>query len=160
MIFVGHDINESLRDDNLLNLSYAIPGKYTHVLSYVGKDAHGFAYAVEMNADKNQTFNIDLNGFSVGGEFYLYCLGSDFAKKSCPSHHHIYGMNTYDYMLAKRLNPVLKKGLMRYEEQLIKTMENDLRKGYAFQVPVEIDLETPFRKVIPLIEDGRKNGAD
>jgi hypothetical protein len=38
LIFVAHD--------NMQNLSFVIPGFYTHVLMYLGKDSNGSAYAL------------------------------------------------------------------------------------------------------------------
>ena len=75
LIFVGHDVNMSTSDfDKFQNASALVPGRYTHVLTYIGKDVNGFAYAVEMNADENQTFSMDFDGLQIGGKLYLYCF--------------------------------------------------------------------------------------
>jgi len=155
LIFVGHDFNSSAS-----LLAYAIPGHYTHILTYLGKDSQGFAYAVEMNADENQNFSIGIDGLKVDGRLNVYCLGNDFGDKACPKDLYIYGMETYDYMWAKRLNPELKEQLMKHENRLITTIKEDLITVYPFQLPFHIGLETPLSKEIPLIDDGRQNGAD
>ena len=69
-------------------------------------------------------------------------------------------METYDYMWAKRLNPELKEQLMKHENKLITTIKEDLITAYPFQLPFHIGLETSLSKVIPLVDDGRQNGAD
>lgn len=161
LIFVGHDINMSSNHfDTFQNTSAVVPGRYSHVLAYIGKDVNGFAYAVEMNADKNQTFSIDFNGLNIGGEFQLFCLGNDFSVNSCPNDTYSYGMKSYNYMWAKRLNPKLKQQLLMYKDQLIATMKEDLIRKYPFQLPFDLDLRTPLNKNLPLIEDGHQNGAD
>ena len=161
LIFVGHDINISSKYfDIFQNTSALVPGRYTHVLAYIGKDTDGFAYAIEMNADKNQTFSIDFNGLHIGGGLHLFCLGNDFGINMCPNDTYSYGMKTYDYMWAKRLKPKLKKQLLMYEDQLLTVMQEDLVKIYPFQLPFDLSLETPLNKIAPLIEDGHQNGSD
>lgn len=161
LIFVGHDVNSSAADfDILQNTSALVPGRYTHVLAYMGKDANGFAYAVEMNADANQTFSVDLNGLDIGGKLYLYCLGKDFSNTPCPDDDYYYGMKIYDYMWAKQLRSDLREQLLKYEDKLITTIKKDLIKGYPFQIPFDLTMKTYVNKKAVLIEDGRQNGAD
>ncbi|HHH19937.1 MAG TPA: hypothetical protein ENK86_05470 [Campylobacterales bacterium] len=162
LIFVGHDPQQSpeISDAKRINLAYAIPGHYTHVLMYVGKDSNGLAYAVEMNADKDQTFRVTPYELTVGGQLYLYCLGSDYAARSCPNDTYIYGLETYDYMQAKRLEPRLYQQLIQQEAGILSVMQEDLEQGYPFQIPVHFSLETSLSKAIPLIDDGRQHGAD
>jgi hypothetical protein len=161
LIFVGHDINKSSKQfDMLQNMSALVPGRYTHVLAYIGKDVNGFAYAVEMNADENQTFSIDYNGLNIGGELYLFCLGNDFGMNQCPYDTYHYGLKSYDYMWAKRLKPKLKKQLFTYEDKLLAIIKDDLINKYPFQIPVDLSLKTPLNKIAPLVEDGHQNGSD
>ncbi len=153
LIFVGH--NPKISPEKFKNLSALIPGKYTHVLMYIGKDKNGFAYAVEMNADKNRSFKIDKNGIKIGGRLYFYCLGNDFNKKVCPSENYPYGLKSYDFMWAKRV----KTDLRRYESKLLEFIKNDYENRLPFQLPLMISLKTKENKNIILIDDGRKNGA-
>lgn len=161
MIFAGHDINISSSDFELTldNVSALIPGYYTHMLMYIGKDADGFAYAVEMNSDENKTFTIDSDGMYIGGGFHLTCIGRDYTSNTCPKDID-YSLKDYDYMWAKRLNPKLRKKLVAYEDQLMRKMKEDLTNEYPFQIPFDIDIMTPINKVAPLIEDGHENGSD
>ncbi len=158
LIFVGHNIDAAPEGE--LNLALSIPGYYTHMLSYIGKDSDGFAYAIEMNADENKSVTFGLNGLEVNGQLYMYCLGNDFGKDSCPKDDYIYGMETYDYMWAKRLRRELRENLLSHEKQLMRTVKDDLIKGYPFQLPLHLGLEILVNKEIPIIDDGRENGAD
>ena len=155
LIFVGHDFNSSAS-----LLAHAIPGHYTHVLAYLGKDSEGFAYAVEMNAEESHNFNIGIDGLKVDGQLDVYCLGTDFGDKACPQDLYKHGMETYDYMWAKRLKPKLRTQLIKYENRLISIMKEDLITAYPIQLAFYIGLETPVNKIIPLVDDGRQNGAD
>lgn len=157
MIFVGHDTSDN---PYTLDVSSAIPGEYTHILTYLGKDSEGFAYAFEMNTDANQSFAFTPSGAAVGGKLYVYCIGSDFGERACPVDDHIYGLETYDYMLAKRLSPSLYAALMAHETQLVETIKSDARRSLPFQLPFRLDALTLLSKQIVLVDDGRENGAD
>lgn len=161
LVFAGHNVDlQAAGFDKVQNLAALTPGKYTHVFAYMGKDENGLAYGVEMNVDKRQDFRLVMNGLKVSGKFYLHCLGSDFNNNSCPASSFLYGLNSYDYMTAKRLKPELHQKLLKHESQLMKTMAEDLEQGYPFQVPLAIDLKNITRKTVYLLDDGRKNGAD
>jgi hypothetical protein len=160
LIFVGHDIENSSTAEDGANISRVIPGYFTHVLSYIGKDSDGFAYAIEMNANEEKSFTIGLDGMRVDGGLYIYCLGSDYGAKKCPKDDYVFGLETYDYMWAKRLKPELKKQFLEHEDAIIATIKEDLLTQYPFEVPFHIGLETTIKKEIIIIDDGRKNGAD
>ncbi len=153
LIFVGHDINNS--SEKFKNLSALIPGVYTHVLMYIGKDRDGFAYAIEMNADKKQTFTLDNDGLKIGGKLYFYCLGSDFNKKSCPKSDYAYGLKSYDYMWAKRLKVDTKK----YEKKLLLSIKKDYQNKLPFQIPLHVSLKTKDEKIVKLFSSKREDGA-
>jgi hypothetical protein len=160
LIFVGHDIKSTDNKSDIDIITSIIPGYWTHVLAYIGKDSDGFAYAVEMNTDKNVTYSFDVNGLKVGGKFYIYCLGNDYAKKSCPKDEYFYGIEIFDYMWAKRLKPDLREELLKHESELLATMREDLISEFPFQLPIRLDLHTALNKEVVLVDDGRKNGAD
>jgi hypothetical protein len=160
LIFVGIDLNSASSIEYAVEISMAIPGTYTHMLIYIGKDSEGFAYAVEMNASKDLNYTIALDGLKVDGRLYVYCLGNDFGLDECPVDDHIYGLDIYDYMWGKQLNPELKKDLYDHEGELIATIKKDLEDAFPFQLPFHVGLETSFTKVIPITDDGRVNGAD
>ncbi len=155
MIFVGYEDNSSTE-----NLSYLIPGKYTHMLVYLGKDSNGFAYALEMNGVENNSLKLGIDGFSVSGHLYIYCLGSDFGKKSCPKDNYIYGIETYDFMWAKRLKHELYSKLIRHEKELLSTIKKDLITKYSTKLPIHVGAQTINSKVISLVDNTRADGGD
>ncbi len=141
-------------------MSAIIPGKYTHVLAYIGKDDGGYAYAIEINIDKNQTFSLNHKGLNIGGKLHLFCLGADFSTTSCPNDTYAYGIKAYDYMWAKRLNPKLKKQLLEHKGELIATIKKDLTNRYPFKLPFNFNAETSLSKTLPFIVDTHQNGSD
>ena len=160
LIFVGYDLNLEHNVSGVKDLVQTIPGTYTHMLAYLGKDSDGYAYAVEMNTDKAKSFSLGVNGLSVGGRLYVFCLGSDYGLKACPQDNYIYGIESYDFMWAKRLDPALRAQLMQSESALIKAIEKDLKEAHPFQLQFHLGLDTTVRKTVPIIDDGRKNGSD
>lgn len=155
MLFAGYDLKGAQTP-----VSYGIPGRYTHMFLYIGKDDEGYAYGVEMNSDGSETYHIDAEGLKISGKLYVYCLGSDYGDKECPHDFYVNGLETYDYIWAKRLRPALHDRMKKYRTQMINTIKEDLKKEFPFQLPFHIGAETFLTKAIPLIEDGRKNGAD
>ncbi len=155
MLFTGHNLH-----GNQTPASYGIPGRYTHMLLYIGKDDEGFAYGVEMNTDHKETYHIDATGLKVKGKLYVYCLGSDYGQKECPQDLYVNGLETYDYIWAKRLKPLLYDRVKKHRRELINTIKHDLQNDFPFQLPFHVGADTFLTKAIPLIDDGRKNGAD
>ncbi|OQX74853.1 MAG: hypothetical protein B6D59_00890 [Campylobacteraceae bacterium 4484_4] len=154
-IFVGHDSNSS--ESMLANV---IPGHYTHMLMYLGKDEEGFAYGVEMNTEENAGYQFDAQGVRIDGRLFVYCLGSDFGEKECPQDLYHFGLETYDYMWARRLKPSLHERLSRHRGEIVSTIRQDLVNRYPIQIPFHFGIETPLTKILPLVDDGRENGAD
>lgn len=156
LIFGGYDTRT--RSDT--TYERIIPGDYSHMLTYLGKDANGFAYGIEMNTDEDRTYSMGLNGLQVKGQLYLYCLGSDFNEKPCPADLYFFGIERYDFLSAKTLIPDLKTTLMAHESELLATIKQDLDMGFPFQLPFKVTLETAFTREIHLLEDGRRHGTD
>jgi len=153
-IIVGHDIDPTGNKQNSTDL---IPGTYTHMLMYLGKDSDGLAYGVEMNVNIDAKLEIDEDGsIQMDGQLFIYCLGSDFNKK-CPTDNYIWGLETYDYLWAKRLKPQLHDKLEAHKESVLSRIKQDLQNHFPFQLPLKVDLDN---KIFQLINDGRKNGTD
>ncbi len=160
LIFTAYDVNSTSTKPSSKLLSNAIPGDYTHMLMYIGKDTQGFAYGVEMNSNINQNIHIENKQLTVDGQFYIYCLGNDFGLKSCPKDNYFYGIEKYDYMWAKRLNKELHSQLIKYENELMQTIKQDLISRYPFQLPFNISSSSALNKQIIIVDDGYRNGGD
>lgn len=159
LIFAGHDLDDN-SDSEQLSLASIIPGTYTHMLAYIGKDSQGFAYGVEMNSTADQSYSFGLGGLKMDGRLYIYCLGSDYGIRECPVDDHHYGLETYDYRWARKLQPELKASLMAHEVELLNTIRQDLVNGYPFQLPFRVGYETLVTGVVQSIDDGRVYGGD
>ena len=109
LIFVGHDIQNQENTGNMTSvISSAIPGYYTHVPSYIGKDSDGFAYAVDMNADENMSYTLDFNGLKVGGKIYVYCIGNEYTEDTSSNDEYIYGIATNDRFVANARDEMIR----------------------------------------------------
>ena len=150
LIFVGHKID---KNSNEANFSLIIPGIYTHVLAYIGKNANGSAYALEMNIDENRTFCINDDGVDIDATLRIVSLGDDFANS-------MFLMKRYDFMWAKRLKPKLRQQLLSHKAQLISTIKKDLINRYPFKLPITFNLKEPLNKTLTLREDTHQNGSD
>ncbi len=155
IIFAGHDYNSSSGE-----LAYATPGHFTHALLYLGKDAEGFAYGVEINTDGSEGYRFDASGMRIDGHLYIYCLGSDYGERACKEDLYIHGLESYDFLDARRLIPALRTTLIQHRQRVMETIHADLTHRYLAQLPFHIGPETLLSKTIPLIDDGRANGAD
>lgn len=153
-IFVGH--NPGTVQEGQINTDI-IPGTYTHMLMYIGKDSNGLAYGVEMNIGADPELEVNLNGtIHIDGKLNVYCLGSDY-NKECPKDEYVWGLEGYDYMWAKRLTPLLHDTLMEHNNDLIAQLKNDLEAEFPFQLPFKFDFQNLYLR---LIDDGRQRGAD
>jgi hypothetical protein len=113
-----------------------------------------------MRPNEKKNFRIGLNGIKIDGRFHIYCLGNDFGMKQCPKDSDRNGLDIYDYMWAKRPKTELREQLVAHENELMAIMKEDFLAGYPFQIPIYVGVETPLTKAVPIVDDGRKNGAD
>lgn len=158
MIFVGHETLENPYGG--LDIARAIPGVYTHMLIYLGKDADGLAYGFEMNTDEAVSYSFGATGLRLGGQPYLYCLGRDFNQSGCPIDDHIYGLESYDYKVARRASEPLYAMMKQHERALLSAMKEDLKNKLPFALPFALSPATLLSKTIRLVDDGREGGAD
>jgi len=160
LIFTAYDTNSSKTSYNSHLISQAIPGDYTHMLMYIGKDSQGFAYGVEMNSDISKDIRLGKNGLELDGHLYVYCLGSDFGEKECPVDNYIYGIDRYDYLWAKRLEPKLLQELKKDKKMLIQRIKQDLISAYPFELQFEISKELIKTKKILIVDSINNRGRD
>lgn len=158
LIFVGHEVHQS--DYTGVDMARAIPGTYTHVLAYLGKDDNGLAYAMEMNSDAEVSYTFGAGGLRIGGRPYVYCMGADFNLSACLVDDHIYGLETYDYKVARRADAPLYEALLRRERELLMSMKEDLKNALPFALPLALTPSSLISKTVRLVDDGRVGGAD
>ncbi len=158
-IFTGRNSDKAINGQ--INDAF-VPGLYTHILMYIGKDSDGFAYGIEITGNEDTNGKLRYDGtVAVDGQIYVYCLGSDY-NKECPVTDDTFWsvLHHSDYMWAKRLIPKLHQKLIKYKMQLLSIIKNDLQNKIPFQIPVKFMLASNNKYFIDLINDGRKNGAD
>ncbi|NND89785.1 MAG: hypothetical protein HKN42_02900 [Granulosicoccus sp.] len=160
LIFVGYDAQTEPLEGIGLNLASFIPGTFTHMLAYIGKDSAGFAYGIEMNVTEEPNYRFDIGGLKLDGRLYIYCLGSDYGEQPCPVDDHFYGLEIYDYRWARKLQPELKASLMAHENELMATIRQDLVNDYPYQLPLRVGIDTLVTGIVQSVDDGRVNGAD
>jgi len=160
IIFTAYDVNSSKTTQNSRLISQVIPGDYTHMLMYIGKDSEGFAYGVEMNSNISEHIQIGTDGLELGGRLYLYCLGSDYGDKSCPKDNYIYGLERYDYLWAKSLTPQLYQQLKKSENKFLQRIKEDLISAYPFKIQFYIGKSILETKEIQIIHNRYQDGGD
>lgn len=137
-------------------LSKLIPGKYDHILVYVGKDGEGFAYAVEMNTDE-----IYLDGQKpvvVGGLRFL-CLGKDFGREPHPSGEHVLDRNRYGVRWARTFTSENEVKLRGSDAVLVSKVREDMMKGFPYELEFKLSPSPLVDRTILLVDDGLFEGA-
>jgi len=137
-------------------LSKFIPGKYDHILVYVGKDMAGFAYAVELNTDM-----VYLEGMTpvvLGGMRFL-CLGKDFGKELHTSGRHVADRDMYGIRWAKTFRPENRDKLEAADESLVAAIMEDMSAAFPYQLEFVPPMNPFIDRGILLVDDGRRKGA-
>jgi hypothetical protein len=154
IIFVGLTRQTGAEQDFL---SLLIPGKYDHILVYVGKDWNGNAYAVELNTDK-----IYLEGGQpvvIGGPRFL-CLGKDLGKDPHPSGAHVLSREFYGIRWAKTFRAEDRARLIAADKALTDRVREDIIGKYPYQLEFGISGSSILvDRTMTLVDDGLKNGA-
>jgi hypothetical protein len=156
IIFVGSMKSGLAVGEDPVMLSKLIPGKYDHILVYVGKDGGDFAYAVELNTDK-----IYLDGGTpvvLGGLRFL-CLGKDFGRELHSSGAHVADRNAYGVRWAGTFTPENRKKLKDADAVLTSKVREDIMSGFPYQLEFKLSPDPLIDRTIELVDDGLANGA-
>ena len=138
-------------------LSLFIPGRYDHILVYVGKDANGYAYAVELNTD-----DIRREGWqavAVGGPRFM-CLGRDFGESPHPSGAQVLSREFYGIRWAKTFRTEDRMRLIAADRALTERVTADIIGKFPYQLEFRVSgSNVLIDKTLVLVDDGLKNGA-
>jgi hypothetical protein len=138
-------------------LSLFIPGKYDHILVYVGKDASGYAYAVELNTD-----DIRREGWqavAVGGPRFI-CLGKDFGEAPDPLGAQVLSRDFYGIRWAKTFRTEDRTRLIVADKVLTDRIRADIIGKYPYQLEFRTSGQNILiDRTLFLVDDGLKNGA-
>jgi len=153
--------SKNLSDENSADFDYdrLIPGKFTHVLMYMGKDDEGMAYAVEMALDDNSSLRIELQGIKIDGRIYLHALGWDYHILQKDELAQGYDYSKYAYYEAKSLKPNIMSILKENEAQLIESIKEDLSDSFIYQSPIFFNFDIAETKEVFISDDGFTNGS-
>jgi hypothetical protein len=154
MIFVG-GAGDAVDGRNIV--SRLIPGKFDHLLVYVGKDEHGNGYAAELNI---YSFKIAVPVIKVEGGIGLICLGTDYAQYIHPTGANLFKENFYTTRHARTFKAEYGEKIKLNDQKLTMQVMDDLKTKFPYQLEFNKDFfATFFTGNIVLIDDGRANGA-
>ena len=152
IVFVG-----SIREDHGLGAARLIPGRFDHLLVYLGKDAHDRAYAAEVTVDDVRLQGLAL---SVTGGIRLRCLGLDYGTESPSPGERPLRHGDYGIRWARRLTPVALAQVRAHAGELLQRIERDIAEQLPYQLPLDVaDPLLLATKTLRLVEDGLDNGA-
>lgn len=148
LIFTGDHINRIDDTMDLENLNHIIPGPFNHVMVYMGKDANGLAYAIELN----------VSSLEEGGGLSLICLGSDFGLLRHPGTRYIHDKSMMTRRWAMRLIDTAYEQLRIHEDLLFSKLHNDLVMSFPYQFEIEHSGNL-WDRYIYLVDDGFEGGT-
>lgn len=149
LIFTGDHINKIDDIMDVENINYLIPGPFNHVMVYMGKDAKGLAYAIELNV---------LSSLKEGGGLSLICLGSDFGFLRHPDTLYLQDKRKMTHRWAMRLIDVAYEQLRIHEDLLFSMLHNDLAISFPYQFEIQHSGNL-WDRYIYLIDDGFEGGT-
>ncbi|NPA94844.1 MAG: hypothetical protein GXO58_05390 [Thermodesulfobacteria bacterium] len=145
LIFLGDKAESPLEKGEESSLDLFAPGKFRHVMMYLGRDAWGRPVALDFaGLDGLVLFRLPESIYET----------TPFVKGSSQE----YDLFAYKNRTAKRLNP---QDLQRVEEsrrKLMRQIELDLEAGLPYQVECYWSGNL-WDKSIHLVDDGRANGV-
>lgn len=148
LIFTGDHINKTDDTMDRENINYVIPGPFNHLMVYMGKDAKGLAYAIELN----------IASLEEGGGLSLICLGSDFGIFRHPDTQHIHNKRMMRNRWAMRFIEAAYNQLRTHEDLLFSRLQNDLAISFPYQFEIQHSGQL-WDRYIYLIDDGFEGGA-
>ncbi|HTR45187.1 MAG TPA: hypothetical protein VMH06_05700 [Thermodesulfovibrionales bacterium] len=138
-------------------LSLLIPGKFDHILVYVGKDNNGNAYAEELNTDAIRIENGQ--AVVIGGTRFM-CLGKDFGEDPHPSGAQVLNRDFYGVRWAKTFRTEDRMRLLAADKALTDRVTADILGKYPYQLEFRYSgLSLLVDRTLSLVDDGLRDGA-
>lgn len=148
IIFTGDRVNVEGGEVDSENINRLIPGPFNHIMVYMGKDASGLAYAIELNAGSF----FDTRGIK------LLCLGSDYGLLRHLETHHVHDRDLVNRRWAKRFDEESRQQLLDHEGELLARLQSDLVLGFPYQLEF-YHSGSLFDFEVLLVDDGFEGGA-
>lgn len=157
IIFVGISKSGVRTGVDPVLLTSMIPGLFDHILIYIGKDANGYAYAVELNTD-----DVQKEGFRaiVTGGHRFMCLGKDYGTDLHPTGEQVIRRDLYGVRWARTFSEADRTRLLAADAVLM----NRIRTDMLGKFPYELEFTQTYEgfladRTIRLVDDGLNNGA-
>lgn len=157
IIFVGNSKPGVRTGVDPVLLTSMIPGLFDHILIYIGKDANGYAYAVELNTD-----DVQKEGFRaiVTGGHRFMCLGKDYGTDLHPTGEQVIRRDLYGVRWARTFSEPDRARLLAADATLIVRIRTDILAKFPYGLEFTQTYEGFMAdRTIRLVDDGLKNGA-
>jgi len=152
IIFLGDSGEDPSAADGQSMTDIVIPGRFSHILVYMGRDTEGVPYALEhTNSFEREIVNLRLVRLP---EFSRAVPGSEAMMLPLLSKE----LWSYRLRWAKRLVASELSKLLSSEQALLEKLEQDWRSGVDYQLEYSWSGDFTDRAVY-LVDDGMANGA-
>lgn len=148
LIFTGDRVNTPGSALDQENVNRLIPSPFNHLMVYLGKDARGMAYAVELN----------MASFDTDGGIGLIPLGADYGLLESVQDKDIHNRRRLLSRWAMRFRPEARALLQAAETELIARLVADFVMGFPYQLEFRHS-GSLFDAEVHLIDDGFTGGA-
>ncbi len=134
---------------------YLIPGDFSHLAMYIGRDRQGVPYGAEMTIDLNDLQRPNLRIIRLP-EFF-----EDELNGAEQVHLPIVGLNllSYENRWAKRLDSRDLARLRRAENNILRQVQADIQDRFPYQMEIRWSGMLEDKDIL-LVDDGRANGAN
>ena len=164
LVFVGSVADGADVPEFRVVTSRLIPGKFDHILVYMGKDAEGFAYMAELNVND---IHLDDNGEAViDGGLWLLCVGTDRGEQVHGSGAPVLDRNYYAVRWAKTFREDVRAAILAHDQELTARVQQDMRDSFPYQLEFDARLAIELieggftlEAQLVLVDDGLENGA-
>jgi hypothetical protein len=144
IMFFGHDESQPF---------YLIPGKFSHIAIYLGRDRSGVPYGAEMT--------IDFDDFQISNLRILRLPEfMDVINGSSQVHLPLVTINPVSYgnRWAKRLDPHDLARVVEAENSILWQVQTDIENKFPYQLEISWSGKLTDKQIF-LVDDGRAGGA-
>ncbi|MDD2556749.1 MAG: hypothetical protein PHH87_00520 [Desulfuromonas sp.] len=152
-IFCGDLRDNPLTEEDETLIGILIPGRYDHIIVYLGRDQHGKPWGAEMSTHLSD---------SVVGLRYVWLPEFEEVPPSVDALHLALGPKAlweYEERWAKRLAPEELMKLKNSELLLLRQIQQDWETSFPYQFEAMVS-KNLSDKAVQIIDDGREGGAN
>lgn len=152
LFFGSSPFDTGLSESNLFG-SVIIPGDFSHIAIYLGRDEQGRACAMELtiNLLKNNPYSMALTYLPENNDTVIPT--SSNILPAMPK-----DISSYHFRWAKRFIPSELTKIKAAEAKLLAQIQQDWENRFPYQLEFEL-ASAFFNRQFCLVDDGRQNGA-